>query len=126
MIATLKSLVTRQEDDEITVIYGSGSYRISMPFKKIEIDSVKWHGMDPRKRMKSVEQFRNYCPKMEGNFQKPAGRGRKPHERKRVRRPQAEIILDQMEKLEKVNVSRPKHSSEGRLRTAEATIITWL
>ena len=74
--------------------------------------------MDPRKRMKSVEQFRKYCPKMEENFQKPAASGRKPHVRKRVRKPQAEIILDQMEKLEKVKILRPKHSSEGRLRTA--------
>ena len=47
VIATLKSLVTRQEDNETRAIYGSGPYRLSRQFKKFEIDSVKWQGMDP-------------------------------------------------------------------------------
>ena len=63
VIATLKSLVTRQEDDKIRAIHGSGRYWLSRPFKKFEVDSVKWHGMDPCRRMNHVEQFRKYCRK---------------------------------------------------------------
>ena len=41
---------------------------------------------------------------MEDNFQKPASSGRKPHKRKRVGKPHAEIIVDWMEKPEKVKI----------------------
>ena len=64
--------------------------------------------MDLCSRMKQVEQFRKYCPKMEDNFQKPASSGRKPHKKKRVRKPQAEIIVDRMEVPEKVKIQDPK------------------
>ena len=60
-----KSLVKRQEDDEIKAIYGSGPYRLSQPFKKFAIDSINWHNMNPQKRIKHVEQFRKYSPKLE-------------------------------------------------------------
>ena len=57
VITILKSLVTRQEDDEIRAMYGSRPYQLSRPFKKFEIDFLKWLGMDLRRRMKHVEQF---------------------------------------------------------------------
>ena len=38
---------------------------------------------------------------------KPASSGRKPRERKRVKKPQAEIIVDRMEKPEKVKIQDP-------------------
>ena len=63
--------------------------------------------MHPRRRMEHVKQFQKYCPKMEGNFQKPASSGRKPHERSRVRKHEAEIIVDRMRKPEKVKIQDP-------------------
>ena len=41
---------------------------------------------------------------MEDNFQKPASSGRRLHERKRVKKPRAEIIVDRMEKPEEVKI----------------------
>ena len=60
--------------------------------------------MHPRRRMKHVGQFRKYCPEMEDNFPKPASSGRRLHERKRVKKPRAEIIVDRMEKPEEVKI----------------------
>ena len=94
VISTLKSLVRRQEDDKIKAIYGSGPYRLSQPFKKFAIDPIKWHNMNLQKRIKHVEQFRKYNPKLEDHFVKPALSGRKVHERKRVRKSEAEIIVN--------------------------------
>ena len=41
---------------------------------------------------------------MEDKFQKPASSGRKSHERKRLKKPQADIIVDRMEKTKKVKI----------------------
>ena len=41
---------------------------------------------------------------MEDNFQNPASSGKMPHEMKKVRKPHAEIIVDRMEKPEKVKI----------------------
>ena len=60
--------------------------------------------MHPRRRMKHVGQFRKYCPEMEDNFQKSASSGRRLHERKRVKKPGAEIIVDWTEKPEEVKI----------------------
>ena len=72
VISTLKSSVKRQEDDEIKAIYGSGPYYLSQLFKKFATDSLKWHNMNPQKRIQHVEQFRKYNPKLEDRFVKPA------------------------------------------------------
>ena len=103
----LKSLVKRQEDHEVKAIYGSGPYRLSQPFKRFAIDSIKWHNMNPQKRIKHVEQFRKYNPKLEDHFVKPALSGRKAHEKKRVRKSEAEIIVDRLENLEKIQIEDP-------------------
>ena len=40
-------LVERQQDEEVRTIYGSCAYRLSDRYKKFEVDSVKWHSVDP-------------------------------------------------------------------------------
>ena len=55
VIKTFKSLVERQKDKEVRAIYRSGPYRLSDRYKKFEVDSVKWHAMDPEARLNHVE-----------------------------------------------------------------------
>ena len=47
VIKTFKSLVERQQDEEVRAIYRSGPYRLSDRYKKFEVYSVKWHSIDP-------------------------------------------------------------------------------
>ena len=60
VIKTFKSLVERQQDEEVEAIYRSGPYRLSDRYKMFEVGSVKWDSMDPEARIKHVEQFRRY------------------------------------------------------------------
>ena len=60
--------------------------------------------------MKHVEKFRKDCPKTEDSFRKPASSERKLYEKKTARKPQAEIIVDRMEKPEKVKNQDPNIS----------------
>ena len=60
--------------------------------------------------MKHVEKFRKDCPKTEDSFRKPASSERKLYEKKTARKPQAEIIVDRMEKPEKVKIQDPNIS----------------
>ena len=57
VIKTFKSLVERQKDKEVRTIYRSGPYRLSDRYKKFEVDSVKWHSMDPQAQMKHAKRF---------------------------------------------------------------------
>ena len=41
VIKTFKSLVERQQDEEVRAIYRSGPYRLSDRYKTFEVDSVK-------------------------------------------------------------------------------------
>ena len=63
--------------------------------------------MNPQKRIKHVEQFRKYNPKLENHFVKPALSWQKAHERKRVRKSEAEIIVDRLENPEKIQIEDP-------------------
>ena len=56
-IKTFKSIVERQQDKEARAIFNSGPHRLSDRYKKFEVDSVKWHSLDPKTRMKHVERF---------------------------------------------------------------------
>ena len=58
VIKTFKSLVERPKYEEVRASYRSGPYRLSDRYKKFEVESVKWHSMDPEARMKHVERFR--------------------------------------------------------------------
>ena len=98
VVDTLKSLVLRQQDDEVRAIYGSGPYHLSKSFKKFEIDSLKWHSMDSKQRIKHVNSFRSYRPNLEDNFSRPASSGRKPSQKNRIRNPEPEIIINRMSK----------------------------
>ena len=67
--------------------------------------------------MKHVEKFRKDCPKTEDSFRKPASSERKLYEKKTARKPQAEIVVDRMEKPEKTKKPRPKHIWDSSLQT---------
>ena len=54
VIKTFKSLVDRQQDDEVRAIYRSGPYRLNDRYKKFGVDSAKWHSTDPEARIKHV------------------------------------------------------------------------
>ena len=101
VIKTFKSLVERQQDEEVRAIYRSGPYRLSDCYQKFEVDSVKWHSMDPEARMKHVEQFRRYRPTLDDQFDKPKSSGRKPSDRKRTRKPDFKSVFDRLDKKEK-------------------------
>ena len=60
--------------------------------------------MNPQKRIKHVKQFRKHNPKLEDHFVKPALSGRKAHKRKRVRKGEAEIVIDRLENPEKIQI----------------------
>ena len=93
-----KSLVERQQDEEVRAIYRSGPYRLSDCYQKFEVDSVKWHSMDPEARMKHVEQFRRYTATLDDQFDKPKSSDKKPSDRKRTRKPDFESAFDQLDK----------------------------
>ena len=52
---TFKSLVERQQDEEVRANCRFGPYRLSDRYKMFEVDSVKWHAMDPEARLNHVE-----------------------------------------------------------------------
>ena len=101
VVKTFKSLVERQQDEEVRAIYRSGPYRFSDCYQKFEVDSVKWHSVDPEARMKHVERFRRYRPTLGNQFDKPKSSGRKPSDRKRTRKPDFKIAFDRLDKKEK-------------------------
>ena len=55
--------------------------------------------MDTNKRIRHVEKFRKYNPKFEEYFVKPKSSGKKPNDRKRTRKPEAEIYIDRISNL---------------------------
>ena len=81
-------------------IYRSGPYRLSGGCKKFEIDSLKWHSMDPEAGMKHVEQFCRYKPALNHQFNKRKSSGRKPSCRKWTRKPDLESAFDRLDKKE--------------------------
>ena len=101
VIKTFKSLMERQKDEEVRASYRSGPYRLSDRYKKFEVESVKWHSMDPKARMKHVERFRLYKPPLDDQFDKPNSSGRKLSDRNRTRRPDFKSAFDRLDKKEK-------------------------
>ena len=98
-----KSLVERQQDEEVRAIYRSGQHRLSDRHKKFEVDSVKWHSMDPEARKKHIERFRRNKPTLDEHFDKRKSIGRKLSDRRRTRKPDFESAFDRLDKKEKEN-----------------------
>ena len=88
-----KSLEERQQDEEVRAIYWSGPYRLSDHYKRFEVDSVKWHSMDPEVQMKHAERFQTYRSTLDDQFHQPKSSGRKPSDRNRIRKPDFESAL---------------------------------
>ena len=82
-------------------IYRSGLCRLSDCYQKFEVDSVKWHSMDPEARLKHLERFWRYRPTLDDQIDKPKSIGRKPSDRKRTRKTDFESAFDQLDKKEK-------------------------
>ena len=68
-------------------------------YKNVEVDSVRWHSMDPEARIKCVEQFTGYRPTLDDQFDKPKSSGRKPSGRKWTRKPDFESAFDRLDKV---------------------------
>ena len=101
VIKTFKSLVERQKDKEVRAIYRSGPYRLSDRYERFEVDSVKWHSMDPQAQMKHAKRFRRYRPALDDQFDKLKLSGRKLRDRKKTRKTDFESAFDQLVKKEK-------------------------
>jgi len=99
VVFTLKSLVQRQQDDEIRALYGSGPYKLDKKYKRFSIDSIRWHSMSPEKRKKHVKAFRQYIPTLEDKFRKPTRSGKKPCERvRKSKKSLPDTIIDRLNK----------------------------
>ena len=62
-------------------------------YKNLEVDSVKWHSMDPEARMKHVERYRRYRSTLDDQFEKPKSSDKKPSDWKWTRKPDFEVRL---------------------------------
>ena len=77
------------------------------------MDSVQWHSVSAKKKMKHVACLRQYVPSLDEHFLKPSTSCRKSNERKRVRKKEPEIIIDRhsdrahVMRVENPNASRP-------------------
>ena len=78
VVCSFKSLMERQENEEIRAIYGAGSYVISTPYKSFQVDSARWHHWSENNRRDHIEKFRAYSPTLSDEFHKPKNAGRKP------------------------------------------------
>ena len=101
VIKTFKSLVERQKDKEVRAIYRSGPYRLSDRYKRFDIDSVKWHSVDPQAQMKHAKRFWRYRPALDDQFDKLKLSGRKLRDRKWTRKTDFESAFDRLVKKEK-------------------------
>ena len=117
VIKTFKSLVERQKDKEVRAIYRSGPYRLSDRYKRFEVDSVKWHSMDPQAQMKHAKRFWRYRPALDDQFDKLKLSGRKLRDRKRTRKTDFESAFDRLVKKGKgkqENVYLPEFQRPGK------------
>ena len=58
IVGTLKTLIERQQNDDVRALYGSRPYHLSQSYRKFQVDSVQWHTMNAKKKMKHVTSFR--------------------------------------------------------------------
>ena len=116
IVGTLKTLTERQQNDEVRALYGLRPYHLSPSYRRFQVDSVQWHSMNAKKKMKHVASFRQYVPSLDGHFPKPSKTGGKSNERKRVQKKEPEILIDRKNsdsdrahvmRVENPNASRP-------------------
>ena len=58
IVGTLKTLIERQQNDDVRALYGSRPYHLSQSYRRFQVDSVQWHTMNAKKKMKHVTSFR--------------------------------------------------------------------
>ena len=72
IVGTLKTLIEREQNDNVRALYGSRPYHLSQSYRRFQVDSVQWHTMNPKKKMKHVTSFRYYVPSLNEHFPKPS------------------------------------------------------
>ena len=97
----LKSLVERQQNEEVRAIYRFGPYRLSHHYIKFEVDPLKWHSMDSEAWVKHAEWFLRYRPTLDDTFDRPKSSGRKPSDRKCTGNPDFKGAFGWLDKMEK-------------------------
>ena len=77
IVGTLKTLTERQQNDKVRALYGSGPYYLSQNYRRFQVDSVQWHSMNAKKKMKHVEDevFLTVLPSLDKHFPKPSTSG---------------------------------------------------
>ena len=82
-VATIETLIQREEYDEEMALYGGGNHVLSMQYKTWF--SAQWHSWKQERKDDHKKRFRNCKPLVENSFVKPGNVGRKPNQSKRVR-----------------------------------------
>ena len=91
---TFKSLVERHRHLQIWLVH------IEWSLQKVWRKYVKWHSIDPEAGMKHVKRFWRYKSTLDDQFDKLKSSGRKPSDRKRIRKPDFESTFDRLGKKE--------------------------
>ena len=82
-VSTIRTLITREENEEVLALYGSGNYVLSKPYKKWF--AAQWHSWPTERKERYLMDFRSSKPAVEDTFVKPANSGQKMNYQKRVR-----------------------------------------
>ena len=111
LIDSIEKIITRQEEQEILVIYGSDTYTLAESWKsKFGRDSAVWHSWSTERREKHVEAMRKFIPTLSETLPKPKHCGRKPGQQSRDRKRLAPDVI-----VERVSAAAsPKHASFRR------------
>lgn len=100
VVKTVKTIIERQQNDEVRALYGSGPYHLSEQLKKFAVEPVKWHAMDAERRNRHIRKYRSYRPTLTDQFEKPKASGRKPNEGKRIRKPDIDTVCEPDPKIQ--------------------------
>ena len=96
VVQNLRKLSERQELDEIRALYGTGNYKLAVPYKGFFVPSDKWHGWSTARKQDHLKKFREYKPNLSDNFEKPKNSGKKPgfNQRKRQLHTDIEMVIE--------------------------------
>ena len=79
------------------------------------MDSVQWHSMYAKIKIKHIVSFRQYVPSLDEHSLKPSTSGRKSNERKRVQKKELEILIDRNNSdSDRVHIMRVENPNDSR------------
>ena len=82
-INTVKTLIKREEQQEVLAIYGGDKHVLAPSYKNWF--ASKWHSWGDDQKEKYLQDFRSAKPSVESTFLKPANPGQKPGYKQRIR-----------------------------------------